>query len=65
MKNCFIVRLPKTRMTNGHTNKMITAKVSTTVSEGATQSCTKPSKCKAMARKPKPRPKPMPSKILA
>ena len=32
---------------------------------GATQSCTKPSQCKAIARKPKPKPPPMPNKILA
>ena len=31
LKNCFIVRLPKTRMMNGYTNKMMTAKASTTV----------------------------------
>ena len=35
------------------------------VPKGVTQSCTKPSQCKAMAKKPKPRPKPMPSRILA
>ena len=32
---------------------------------GATQLCTNPSQCKAIAKKPKPKPSPIPSKILA
>ena len=35
------------------------------VPHGATQSCTKFSQCKAMARNPNPKPKPIPSSILA
>ena len=35
------------------------------VPHGVTQSCTKPSQCRAMAKKPKPKPSPMPNKILA